>query len=80
LCPLPVCYVPVIPPERKFVAIAVKVLLADAVEGAINTPLQQSKERFGGVRVHAVPRIFPQTVIDCQVPAFESLYGALVGV
>jgi hypothetical protein len=71
-CALAVCRFSIIPAKRKLVAVPVKVLLADAVEGAINTPLQQGKERFGGVRVYAVPEILSQSVIHCQVAAGES--------
>jgi hypothetical protein len=57
-----------VPPERKLIAVAVHVLLADLVEDAVVTALQQREERFGGVGGEAVARVLAFAVVDRLVP------------
>jgi hypothetical protein len=55
---------PVVPAEVEFVAVALQVRFADAVERADKAALQQSEAAFDGVRRHVSAGVFLLSVID----------------
>lgn len=68
-----------VPAERKFVAIAVKMLLADMVERANKATLEQREITLGGVCAGIASHIFALAVINGLMPAVKFLADAFVG-
>lgn len=59
-----VLYVALIQSPCKFISIAANVLRADVVEGAVNSPLENSPNGFNAVSGSHSPRVFASGMID----------------
>jgi hypothetical protein len=68
-----------VPAERKFIAIAVKVLLADMVERSHNAALKQSKIRLDFVRAGVAAYILAFAMIDGVMSAKEPTSDFSIG-
>lgn len=66
-----IIHLAVIPTEAEFVAVAVKVLLAEMMERPHHATFQKSEEAFRRVNMRIATRVFALSLINCLMSAIE---------
>lgn len=75
---LPIRRLPLAPAEAELITVSGQVMLRDVVESPMHAPLEQGKERFGGIDMDLTSDILPFGVRDGLVPASERVADPMI--